>query len=71
MSLKDLVIKIVKNKYFLIAILYLICAIVSKEDLGFLTVAVIASFIFKTDDTKSDVYGGDSNCSHHGDGCDH
>lgn len=77
MSPKDLVIKVLKNKYFLIAILYLICAVVSRENLGFLTIAVIASFLCKNDGSKSDVYGGDSDCGcghdcggHHGDGCD-
>jgi len=73
MKAKSFVIKI--NKYVLITILYLIYGFRNIESFAILTVIVVSSLIFGSDDPKSDVYGGDSNCGHHdcghhGDGCD-
>lgn len=74
MKARNFVIKI--NKYVLITILYLIFGFRNIESFAILTVIVIVNLIFGNDGTKSDVYGGDSDCSHndcghHGDGCDH
>ncbi|WP_315166804.1 hypothetical protein [Metaclostridioides mangenotii] len=74
MKATNFVIKI--NKYVLITILYLIFGFRNIESFLILTVIVVSSLIFGSDDPKSDVYGGDSdcghhNCGHHGDGCDH
>ena len=69
MKATNFVIKI--NKYVLITILYLIFGFRNIESFLILTVIVVSSLIFGSDDPKSDVYGGDSECGHHGDGCDH
>lgn len=83
MNPRDSIFKILKNKYFLIAILFLICVVTGKKDLDILFVLIIVSLLFDKNNTNNgnDVYGGDSdfshhdcghhNCGHHGDGCDH